>query len=361
MFHVPAVLILGAGASNEVGLPLGKELAAKISKLVDFRFEHGVRMVSGDADLYSIIKQKFGSNVNEYRRAGAFIASGIQLADSIDDFLSLHQSDKKITIVGKLGIAKAILAAERKSGLCPRGDSGEETVDFKSLNDTWFVKLLKILSRDVRRENVEAFFTNVSFVNFNYDRCLEFFFWRSLQQLYGVNEHKAAEIVSHMKVFRPYGSVGALKMTSGGSGIKFAEENSNCLAASSGIRTYSEKIDENDDLELMRAEIGKAKLIVFLGIHFHEQNIKLITPKKATAENIFGTARNFSDEDRSVVEGQLGIFLARKYRDGNFVNGDAPIRLQNLTCSQLFDRYSKTLPRPTPIEPVNFSPPRMFR
>lgn len=206
------------------------------------------------------------------------------------------------------------------------------------------------------KEDVDAILSNVSFVNFNYDRCLEFFLCRGLQRLYGVDERRAAEIVSRVKVFRPYGSVGPLKMTSNGPGIEFAANDVDPIEAASRIKTYSEKVDEGDDLKEMRDEIAQAKLIVFLGIHFHEQNIKLITPTtRAAAENVFATAFGFSDEDRSVVEDQLGVFLAKKYRDGTYLRGDHPIRLQNLTCNQLFDRYSKTLPRPTPIEPMDLS------
>lgn len=113
MLNSRTVFILGAGSSHEAGLPLGSVLAARISELVNFRFEDGTAMASGDSDLYAAIKRRFGSSTNEYRRAGAFIASGIQLADSIDDFLSLHHSDEKITFVGKLGIVKAILSAEQ--------------------------------------------------------------------------------------------------------------------------------------------------------------------------------------------------------------------------------------------------------
>lgn len=332
MFQTRTVFVLGAGSSHEVGLPLGKALAATISELFDFKFENGTTLVSGDPELYSSIRQKFRSEANEYRRAGAFIASGIQLADSIDDFLSLHHSDDRITFIGKLGVAKAIFAAEQNSYLYPRGPAGEEIIDFGKLKDTWFVKLFKMLSRELPKESVDTIFNNVSFVNFNYDRCLEFFLSRGLQKLYEIDRLRAAEIVSRVKVFRPYGSVGPLKMAPNATGIDFGANDVDFIDAAGRIKTYSEKIDEGAELESVRDEIAAAKLIVFLGMHFHEQNIKLIAPRKKTsAENIFATAVGFSDEDRSVIDGQINIFLAKKFRDGNFIDGETPIRIQNLT------------------------------
>jgi ribosomal protein S13 len=199
-----------------------------------------------------------------------------------------------------------------------------------------------------------VFFRMLRFINFNYDRCLEFFLWRGLQQLYGIGSRHAAEIVSKVRIFHPYGSVGPLQFDSVESGIEFGATEVDCFEAADRIKTYSEKVDEGEDLASIREEIAKARLIVFLGIHFHEQNIRLVTPTtKTAAENIFGTALGFSDEDQSVVEDQLQVFLSKKYRDGVFLGGtDGPIRLGDLTCSQLFDRYSKTLPRPAALEPV---------
>jgi hypothetical protein len=164
MFHTRTVFVLGAGSSCEVGLPLGGTLATRISDLVNFKFDDGYRMVSGDAHLYSTIKRRFSSTVREYSAAGRFIASGIQLAESIDDFLSLHQSDDKITLVGKLGIVRAILKEERSSILYPSGQ--RQSIDFKKLGDSWFVKFLKMASRAVPKEHVDGLFSNVAFHQF---------------------------------------------------------------------------------------------------------------------------------------------------------------------------------------------------
>ena len=42
------VLVLGAGASKEVNLPIGTELKSEIARLLDIRFEFGSRQKSGD-------------------------------------------------------------------------------------------------------------------------------------------------------------------------------------------------------------------------------------------------------------------------------------------------------------------------
>ena len=41
--------------------------------------------------------------------------------------------------------------------------------------DTWLVKFMYMLGRGVPKENVREIFDNVSFIVFNYDRCVEFF------------------------------------------------------------------------------------------------------------------------------------------------------------------------------------------
>jgi hypothetical protein len=42
------VLILGAGSSEEVGLPVGRDLKSQIAELLDIRFHHGGQQQSGD-------------------------------------------------------------------------------------------------------------------------------------------------------------------------------------------------------------------------------------------------------------------------------------------------------------------------
>jgi hypothetical protein len=106
---------------------------------------------------------------NTYLRAGQLIRGGIQLANSIDDFIDLHQDNEPLKLCGKLAIVRSILEAEGKSKLRITGER-PRLEDFTAMADAWLVKLFKLLTRGVPKARAASAFSNVAFINFNYDR-----------------------------------------------------------------------------------------------------------------------------------------------------------------------------------------------
>jgi hypothetical protein len=116
MFKSKITFIIGAGASREVGLPSGTELIPIIRQKVNFKHEMGVRQTSGDAQLFEVLRQNArltSQDVNDYGNAGRKIANGLLTANSIDDFLDMHNDDGCIRTCGKLAIAQTILEQEK--------------------------------------------------------------------------------------------------------------------------------------------------------------------------------------------------------------------------------------------------------
>jgi hypothetical protein len=79
LFVSKTVFVLGAGASHEVGLPVGSQLAEIISKKVDIQFlEDGQYVENGsDVRLYERLRSKFGKEIRAYQLAGWTIRDGI--------------------------------------------------------------------------------------------------------------------------------------------------------------------------------------------------------------------------------------------------------------------------------------------
>jgi hypothetical protein len=75
------------------------------------------------------------------------------------------------------------------------------------LTETWFIKFMHVLGRGVSKENAREIFDRVSFIIFNYDRCVEYFLRHALQRLYGISEQEASDIVSELHIIHPYGAV----------------------------------------------------------------------------------------------------------------------------------------------------------
>jgi hypothetical protein len=344
MFKRKTLFVVGAGASKEVGLPDGSGLAAKIAEKLNIRFAAG-EIVSGDADLYHQVSQKHPQDHQHYQPVARTIAGGLPLANSIDDYLDLHSDNAPLVRMGKVAIVKAVLEAERGSKLYI--DRREQRpIDFTLLSPTWFVKFLKMLGRGVVKNNARQIFDSVSFIVFNYDRCVEHFLLHALQPLYGIQEQEAGQILSDLHIIHPYGLVGDLPLPSVRPGVPFGGDGldsvENYVTLSDQIRTYTEQMTDGTMAAQIRQEVLDAECIVFLGFAYHAQNLNLLKPPDPIPQKpVFGTAFGMSDSDATVVRDQLLAFFAAVPAHG--IRQDL-VKIENkMICGALFDSYTKSL------------------
>jgi hypothetical protein len=352
MFQSKTVFVLGAGASHELGLPLGSGLAKIISRKLDIRFEDTgtPKGTGGDYRLYDSLKGKFRSEATQYLQAARMIRDGIHLANSIDDFLDRHASKAHVVKYGKLAIVASILEAERDSKIFTSNRKPRNESFISDTADTWYPRLLRLLGAGVTAERLQHLFDNVSFIDFNYDRCLPHYLIEAIQPLYGVDDRRAREVVATAKILHPYGSLGNLATQGGGGNVPFGEVRTDLFEVAERIRLYTEQVQEHDELEAIKTEIAEAKRIVFVGFGYHQQNLKILRPKEAkVTDQIIGSAYAISKEDCEVLQDVLRPFLKhmpprlnaftgrdRTYRD------DIKLRV-DLTSAPLFDEFSRTL------------------
>jgi hypothetical protein len=337
VFHRQTLIIVGAGASAEVDFPVGIQLAKNIGAKMDIRFKHGFEPVgTGDHDLYSHIRQSHPQEVDQFQQAAWRIRDGIAFAQSIDDFLDQHRNDPHVNLYGKAAIIQAVAEAEQGSRLFFNPHVGGETFNAERLADTWFVKFMYMLCRGVPRENVREIFDHVSFVIFNYDRCIEHFLINALQRAYSIRHEDAVATVDDLNIVRPYGSIGNL------SEVPFGATRLNCVALAEGIKTYTEQVAAADMIQRINAEIQRAECIIFLGFAYHSQNMRLLRPAELTpAKPVFGTGYGMSDSDIEVTSNNIARFFRQNLNSQQRAH---LIRLENkLKCASLFDYYAKSL------------------
>jgi len=336
MLRKKTLFILGAGASKEVGLPTGQELAKTISRMLDVH-AGGIPNEIGEALLAQLYDGRPVPS-RAYHPAAVAISDGVRLTKSIDDFLDRHSDNELIQIVGRAAIVKSILDAESKSVLAlhPRSSA---TVD--KLEMTWYVKFFRMLGADLTVSNVHQIFDNVAFIVFNYDRCLEYFLFNALQQVYCISLNEAAGILSDLHVIHPYGLVAELKMSGGG--VPFGYNGDlNYLSFSKSVKIYTEQLSAGDVLQDIHHEMLRAEQIVFLGFGFHEQNLVLLSPAQTLPSiPVFGTATSVSDSNRDVIHDRLAkLFKPPAPR----IKPYSPIVLDNtVTCASLLDNYAESV------------------
>jgi hypothetical protein len=129
---------------------------------------------------------------------------------SIDNFIDTHQGDAGIEICGKLAISRAILNAEKRSSLYVDPSNYKNTLRFEKTESAWLSPLLKIITENCRAQDLEQRLSGLSFVVFNYDRCVEHYLYHWLKSYYRLPDADAAALVNGIAIYHPYGTVGLL-------------------------------------------------------------------------------------------------------------------------------------------------------
>ena len=346
MFKSPTLFILGAGASKEAGLPVGAELKKDISQKLNILFEPFEHYPSsGDTLIVEALRYHVretegeGKNITPYQNAGWDIRDGISQASSIDSFIDIHRDNKKIELCGKLAITKCILEEEGKSKLY-FGQRELKNLNFDNLEGTWFNKFWRLLYDGVSKANINALFHNVDFISFNYDRCVEHFLFNAIKNFYNLDDVKASELVSRLSVYHPYGTVGRLPELEGDQKpIEFGKEidsGQTLLELSRQIKTFTEQIDDEKEIAHIRKLIQRAKVVIFLGFAFHEQNMVLLRPDEMTNVNhVFLTSQGISANDRGIIIKKIIDTFGLQLDYSNIKFGT--------NCSELFQEYWRSL------------------
>jgi hypothetical protein len=348
MFARKNLIIVGAGASTECGLPTGRQLTERISSLLDIRFKQGYELISGDSliceALHAAIRRQDPNarDINSHIHAARHIRDAMPQALSIDNFIDAHRGDKEIQLCGKLAIARSILQAEQSSRLYVDPSGPSRAPHFSTLRETWFNSFFMLLTENCRVEQLEERLSSVSMIVFNYDRCIEHFLYHSLQNYYRIGPEQAAELLRAIEIFHPYGTVGWLPWDGAKPAVAFgADPRANELIdLANQIRTFTEGTDpEASDVTKLRDRLVESNIVLFLGFAFHPMNLELL--RSSTARHpepmqvrYYGTAKGVSESDREVVSVELTA-LAGVNREN--------VVLRDLECAKLFQEYWRSL------------------
>lgn len=345
MFNSKTVFIVGAGASAELGFPVGEELRSQIvSKVGSFPVSQNSSK-SGDSDLLQQVSRTCGFEIDMILVAGKAIQNGIYGKASIDEFLEWHGDNEILKKYGKAAIAKCILEAEQKSAEQNFGGV-QKHFNLSGFSKNWYGKLFVSLTSGLRKMDKPDVFQNVRFVSFNYDRSLEYFLFHALQTQ-GYSKEEATAECSRRDVFmHPYGTIAPL-FGSGNVTYGCFFGAPDCAEISKNIRTYSEQVDDQDDIISIRSVIAEAEVLIFLGFYYNQQNLRLLKPTAPTnVKRILGTAFKRSEKDVLAIQNDLYSFLWKSHGLPPKINPDPRISIEIEKCTDLFNTFSHTITRP---------------
>jgi hypothetical protein len=347
MFDKPTVLVIGAGAGFDIEMPLGDSLAGKIAAAADFYIADG-GYKRGDVRIATALQQM--GDWERFLTAGRMIASGIQYSKSIDNYVHTHSDKADVKTVAKLAIVQTILDAEKGCHIALEPEIHPPRFrDEVRAYSSWLTDFFTVLQDGVvEARNLDDIFENLTIVNFNYDRCIEHFLFHVMQRLYpSKGEGYLTELMNaKLKIIHPYGVVGSLPWQTRtnavqfGGGSRYIED---LAALSQQIRTYNEEIDDKTKVREVRRSLGAASRIIFLGFHFHKQNVELLSagedvPDYSGRVLIYGTQVNRSYSDIEII---------RDRRLPQILHGRTPMEASQFTherdCKALFRDFGGVL------------------
>ena len=342
-------IVLGAGASFEVGMPVGSTLKDQIASALNLKFDDFGRLSSkthqtvAHAAISLAHDGVHTKDPNECAKVAKLICNSMPLTPSIDNFIDSHRENKLVAAIGKLAIAYNILRAERSSLLHFSSDNTYNTIDFDKVGNTWYVKLFQLLTQNTQADQLATRLQKIKVVTFNYDRTLEHFMFHAIRMFYSLSKEKTTEILESLTIYHPYGRVGRLPWQIRNDGVKYgAELNIDELKhVSSQLLTFTEgtSLAYSDVLEI-RSTILNANRLLFLGFAYHKLNLDLLYDDKAplpgnVAKKVWGTSFNFSKSDSE--EARADVARLSRCPDRN-------VQMRNdLTAVQMMQEYSRTL------------------
>lgn len=339
------VFIVGAGASIDSGFPTGDQLRGLISESLNFEVEYDNRLTRGSRKIYEALElhaRQIGKNINDYISAARHVAHAIRIAPSIDHLIEAHAENEELVLVSKLAIALAIKNCEASSKLVVDPGNIYNKMDFEFIDkETWYRELFNILFLDCKSADVGKVLSAVTFIVFNYDRCLEYVLFHMIKDFFRLDAEIAQELMLNANFYHPYGTLGSRGRTTPAShhlmGFASSPNGQSLLRSVESLQTFSEGTDENSsEIIQIRDALVNADQIVSLGFAYHEINLKLLTVSSNQGTVPFwGTAVAISPANLNTIKRDMSHFL-------NLIRIEA---LEDLHCDKFLNNFSGPIGR----------------
>jgi hypothetical protein len=331
-FDVKTLIVTGAGASAELGFPVGNKLKANIRSLSNIDW-NGLELTGNKVFcriLEDTARVNYGGRLDSILAACKHVHENVILSGSIDQFLSSHQDDPVLVKCAKLAIAFEISKAETESHLNTNASSRDHT-DFVYLKDSYFPRLWARLQSGLPIKEWRSYFENLRVITFNYDRTLEQFLRLALTRFCRANESEVLTFLGQLPILHVYGNLGTL--STGSDHCPYAPNHHQIIDSADRILTFSETVRDN-----VRNEIEDyfmwANRIVFLGFSFANVNMDLFPTIDGAAKEVFGTSMAMSAPNTDHARNRVNRLVDN-------VNRRAVLSPTN--CAQLFDDFELRL------------------
>ena len=299
MISTPKTFVVGAGASNDYGLPTSAELRQEAHQLNPYHTAYRLIFNSGFCT-----KQQLNNVLDDLRRQGT---------SSIDEFLFARQDDAVAMKVGRALIA--VLLGSKFSDVKSPNSLGTGPPD-------WLGYIINKMQSGAK--DCEAFVegnAEVRFVTFNFDSIIEDRFDKAIRNLYrGAPEKRLQKAVSriHSQIIHVHGRLPRPPVSQSQVALGDPADTDALidwlLSAPSEIRVVMDDIERNILAAAQEAVLRSVNLC-FLGFAYADENLKRLDLPEARHRGvagesinrfIYGTAFGMRPGETALVNDKLG-------------------------------------------------------
>jgi hypothetical protein len=272
MITQPVTFVIGAGASKELGLPLGTELRDNIAN--DLReFWRPFKHLNDVSPAFKGIK-RLGIYLeplteryspSDLLKASEKLIDGLPAFGSIDDFLAVYRDEEVVVALTKAMIILHIREASQ-SAL-----NDNDRVDLAWISVFW-----RIVSNGAKNiQDLQASFLNTKIVSFNYDLTFEAGILKLIRQRFDLKQGEETKWARALEILHPYGSLfGSTRgVWEEAEQIHKTIKPRESITASEYIKTIHEEPNVFGKLPFEDFFEG-ARKIVFIGFGFHSSNLE---------------------------------------------------------------------------------------
>ncbi len=270
MISTETVFVLGAGASEPYGLPLGSRLRLDVLQNFMDTTGHAVHLYNTT----EFVPKQTLEFVEAFRYSGFL---------SVDAFLERRPEF--------MDIGKAMMGIE----LLLR----ESAILLWQEERNW----LTCLYQSMIGSSLEEFAENkVSFVTFNYDRSVEHFLFTSLRNAFGRPNDETKSVLQNTPIIHLHGRLGHLPWQGGEVPYGSAKIDVQTMRIlRNEIKVVHEDITDGRDKDFARAKdlISSATRVYVLGFGFGGRNVERLGMGDVKSADYQGTARGLTPKEAS--------------------------------------------------------------
>jgi hypothetical protein len=287
MITLPTVFLLGAGASQPFGLPIGNELRQNI--LDRYSGPNEVR-----ANILTNTTQFGWDDIHNFLDTFGF--SGLR---SVDAFLEHREEFMEI---GKATMGIELLHGELHKHLWR--DDGQN----------WLLHLYGSMVGNSLEEFAE---NKVSFVTFNYDRSVEHFLFVSLKNTFRCSDEETAAVLGRIPVVHLHGRLGYLPWQNRGDVIAYGDsqiDKQKMKIVTRLIKVVHEDLKDgrDEDFALAKKLLREAERGYALGFGFGTRNVQRLDLANVAPKSFLGTCDGMTSREAAtcsaLVDGKVGLY-----------------------------------------------------